>query len=116
MSRKMLFIEDETALRELVAEAMEDMGFEVTAMANGADGLAAMEGDTRYDLIVSDVMMPGGVSGIELAERAASLQPQARMLLVSGLPKGQLPQLPERVAFLQKPYRLAQLLQALPAE
>jgi len=116
MIRKMLFIEDEAALRELVADAMQDMGFEVTTMANGAHGLAAMESETRYDLIVSDVMMPGGISGIELAERAASLQPQARVLLVSGLSKGQLPPLPERVAFLQKPYRLVQLVQAFPPE
>lgn len=114
MSRTLLLIEDEAALRELVAEAMADMGFEVTAVANGAQGLAAMEGEARYDLIVSDVMMPGGISGIELAERAATLQPQARVLLVSGLAKVQLPRLPERVGFLQKPYRLAQLLQAFP--
>jgi len=116
MSRKMLFIEDEAALRELVAEAIADMGYDVTAIDNGVRGLAALETGTRYDLIVSDVMMPGGISGIALAERAAIAQPQARILLVSGLSKGQLPRLPEGVAFLQKPYRLAQLLQAFPPE
>lgn len=116
MSRKLLFIEDEAALRELVADAIADLGYEVTVMANGAHGMAALEGGTRFDLIVSDVMMPGGVSGIQLAERAAAVQPQASILLVSGLPKAQLPPLPADVGFLQKPYRLAQLLRALSPE
>ena len=113
MNRKVLFIEDETALRELVAEAIADLGYEVTALDNGKRGMAELESCTRYDLIVSDVMMPGGISGIQLAERASTLQPQASVLLVSGLPKAQLPPIPADVAFLQKPYRLAQLLQAL---
>ena len=111
--KQVLFVEDEGPLLEMIRDALEDEGYEVTLARNGAEGVVLLDKDKRYDWIISDVMMPEGVSGIELARKAAELQPQARVILVSGLARAQLPPLPEGTTFLPKPYRLRQLLQVL---
>lgn len=113
--RQVLLVEDEAPLLEMIGDALACEGYRVTAARTGAEGIALLGGDARFDCIVSDVMMPEGVSGIELAQQAAELQPQARVVLVSGLSKAQLPPLPEGIVFLPKPYRLRQLLEVLEA-
>ncbi|RZA21157.1 MAG: response regulator [Lysobacteraceae bacterium] len=110
---RILFVEDEAALRTLMSEALADAGMEVSTAFDGQDALAMLGGETRYDVIISDVSMPRGISGIELAAHAAELQPQARVILASGLSKAQLPPLPDKVHFLPKPYRLRDLLAAV---
>jgi two-component system cell cycle response regulator CpdR len=114
-NRSLLFVDDETALLALVADALEDMGFVVMKARTGAEALGMLATGTAFDFIVSDVSMPGGVSGIDLARRARELQPQARMILASGHPRAQLENFPAGVGFLAKPYRISQLLQMLDA-
>lgn len=111
--RTVLFVDDERALLTLVGGALEDEGFEVMIARSGADALGILAGDVAFDFIISDVVMPDGVSGVELARRAKELQPQARIVLASGHPKAQLDVFPTEVAFLAKPYRLGQLLDLL---
>jgi two-component system, cell cycle response regulator CpdR len=117
MSRKhILFVEDEAPLLELISDALSFEGFKVTAARNGVEALDLLDReDAGYDVIVSDISMPEGVSGIDLAERARETWPRARTILVSGLARGQLPPLPGNVAFLPKPYRLKQLLDEISA-
>lgn len=108
-----LFIEDEGPLLMLIGDALADEGFDIACAPSGAAALAMLAGDRRYDFIISDVSMPGGVSGIDIARRASDLQPQASVVLTSGHSRAQLPPLPEHVRFLPKPYRIGQLLQVL---
>ena len=77
-----------------------------------ADG-TQVQGGEHFDFIFSDVSMPNGVSGIDLAAHSARLQPEARVILASGYARAQLPPLPDNVTFLPKPYRLPQLLGVL---
>lgn len=110
---RVLFVEDEADLRVIVGDALGSLGFDVVTARNGAEALERLREGAAFDHVISDVSMPEGVSGIDLAGHVAALQPQARMILVSGYMKAQLPPLPENVRFLPKPYRLGQLLGAL---
>ncbi|MBU8975205.1 MULTISPECIES: response regulator [unclassified Lysobacter] len=107
-----LLVEDEDDLRMLVGEALRLTGYRVTLAADGPQAVAALE-QGRFDVVVSDVSMPGGMSGIDLTTHAARLQPDARIILVSGFARAQLPALPANVGFLPKPYRIPQLLELL---
>ncbi|MDG2525046.1 response regulator [Stenotrophomonas sp. HITSZ_GD] len=105
-----LLVEDNESLRELMRDALPDFGYRVVTVGDGREALALLESGEQFDFVFSDVSMPNGVSGIELAEHSARLQPDARVILSSGYARAQLPPLPENVTFLPKPYRLPQLL------
>ena len=112
-SLRVLMVEDQDDLRDMIGMALQDMGIDVDATADGMAALEMMEGDRQYDVVFSDVSMPNGMSGIELSEHVARAQPGARMILSSGYARSQLPPLPVNVEFLPKPYRLRQLLDLL---
>lgn len=113
MPINLLFVEDEEDLRTVVVEALKDQGFSVTSASDGVEAFAYLRGDTRYAVVVTDVSMPGGVSGLEVAAEVAQAQPDARVLVVSGLQRSQLPPIPTSVRFLPKPYRFKQLITAI---
>ncbi len=108
-----LFVDDEVMLRDVVVEALQDNGYEVLVASDGPGAIALLTGPMRIDVVFSDVSMPNGMSGVELAERAAEIRPGIRVLLASGFAKGQLPPIPKGVHFLPKPYRIGQLLESL---
>lgn len=114
-SIRVLMVEDQEDLRDMIGLALQDMGITVDTTADGHEALAMMEGEHQYDVVFSDVSMPNGMSGIELSEHVARAQPGARMILSSGYARSQLPPLPGHVEFLPKPYRLRQLLELLTA-
>ena len=106
----LLFVDDEPALLALVGDALEDEGYEVVRASSGADAMALLTSGKTFDFIVSDVSMPDGVSGVDLARCARQSMPATRIVLASGHPKAQLDEFPPEVAFLPKPYRLGQIL------
>ena len=108
----LLFVEDEISLRGLVGDALAENGF---AVSLALDGRAALEllATTRFDVVISDVTMPGGFSGIQLAEHIREHHPETRVILVSGHARAQLPPLPAAIEFLPKPYRIGQLFALL---
>jgi CheY-like chemotaxis protein len=108
--KTILFVDDEVVLHALVGGALEDEGFEVVCARTGADALEVLQQGARFDLVISDISMPGGVSGIDLARRALEVDPAPQVILASGHPKAQLDAFPPGVAFLPKPYLLSQLL------
>lgn len=111
--KRLMLVEDEAPLLMLVGDALEDTGYEVTRMSSGLRALEALDGGEQPDVVVTDVSMPHGVSGIDIAGRALSATPAPKVVLVSGLSKAQLPPLPEGALFLPKPYRISQLLELL---
>lgn len=113
MPINVLFVEDEADLRSVVVEALSDQGFSVTVASNGAEAIVELRGNVRYAIVVTDVSMPGGVSGLDVAAEVAVTQPQARILVVSGLQRAQLPPIPPAIRFLPKPYRFRQLVTAI---
>ena len=111
--KRLLLVEDERALLMLVGDALEDSGFGVATARDGVEAMARFDAGERFDFVVSDISMPGGVSGFDIAARALATDADARVILVSGLSRGQLPPLPQGVTFLPKPYRISQLLDVL---
>lgn len=110
---RVLMVEDQADLLSIMSDALSSLGYEVHAASNGVKALAMLEGDLRFSHVISDFSMPEGISGLDLAEHAARLQPQAQVILVSGYARAQLQELPEGIRFLPKPYRLGQLLETL---
>jgi PAS domain S-box-containing protein len=78
-----LLVEDDAIVRQHVAGQLREIGCDVTAVADAALALAHLDGPGAFDVLFSDVVMPG-MSGIELAERARVLRPGLPILLSSG--------------------------------
>jgi len=110
MNRTVLVVEDEGQLREVVVEALGDLGYRILVAADGHEAVRILQGPEPIDLLFTDVTMPNGLSGVDVAVSAAELRPELRVLLVSGYAKGQLPPFPDHAHFIQKPYRMSQLL------
>lgn len=111
-----LIVEDDELLREVVVEALAETRYTVLSASNGPQALDMIDAHEEIDVIFSDVSMPLGVSGIDLAHALRARKPHLRFILASGYAKSQLPPMPEGVQFLPKPYRVLQLLALLDAE
>ncbi|BCS31833.1 hypothetical protein TBR22_A10350 [Luteitalea sp. TBR-22] len=82
---RILLVEDETALRRLLVQVLERQGFTVQPAADGAEALHLWKARPEpFDLVVSDMIMPGGLSGAELLALIGRDDPTMRMLLISG--------------------------------
>ncbi|HEY0052991.1 MAG TPA: ATP-binding protein, partial [Caulobacteraceae bacterium] len=78
-----LLVEDDDGVGDMAAIMLENLGISVQRAADAAEALDRLE-RTRFDLMLSDVVMPGGVSGFELARRAAAHWPDMLIVLSSG--------------------------------
>ncbi len=110
-----LLVEDEEDLRLIVGDALSFCGFAVTTARDGVEALARLREPNEFSHLVTDVSMPEGVSGLDVADAALQRQPELRVIVVSGYQRSQLPPIPDSVVFLPKPYRMHQLLAALEA-
>ncbi len=81
---RILVVEDEPRLRALAVRYLQDLGYQVAAAANGQEALALLESDSGFDLLFSDIMMPGGINGHQLADIVRSARPHMPILLTTG--------------------------------
>jgi two-component system, NtrC family, sensor kinase len=79
-----LLVEDDPDVREVTAGALRETGYRVIAAEDGHEALAALAGAERIDLLFSDMIMPHGINGVELARRARTVRPGLPVLLTSG--------------------------------
>ena len=79
-----LVVDDEDQLIEVAKANLEDAGYRVLTASNGEEALEALADRHDIDLILSDVIMPGGINGFELALKAAHLRPPTKCTLTSG--------------------------------
>jgi signal transduction histidine kinase len=102
-----LIVDDNTEVREVMAVIVDSLGYEVLTAGDAAGALELIRSQCGIDLLVSDIVMSGGVNGFELARRARVLRPGLPILLMSGYPAGSV----EKCNFpiLHKPYRREQL-------
>lgn len=110
---KVLLVEDEVDLLSLVSESLEVHGIAVTEAQTGAKAIEILSTDASFDFVVSDIAMPGNVSGIDVAHEVEQSHPGVRIILVSGHPLSHFPALPKNTTFLPKPYRVKQLVELL---
>ncbi len=106
-----LVVDDDEHVRQLSVEMLLGFGYRVSAAADGHAALALMQRE-RFNLLFSDVVMPGGMSGFELAEQAQLLDPALSVLLTSGYPLTDKPN-PHAFRLLAKPFRAAELAAAV---
>jgi PAS domain S-box-containing protein len=102
-----LVVEDDAQVRRLTASRLEDLGYRVVQCADGAGALQVIESAQSVDLLFSDVVMPGGLNGRQLAEAARQRRPNLRILLTSGYADGALADRAagsETFSILTKPY------------
>ncbi len=79
-----LLVEDESALRKLVANVLKELGYRVIEARNGDEALALLDGIGTLDLLLSDVVLPGSLSGDSLAAEVAQRRPRTKVVLMSG--------------------------------
>jgi PAS domain S-box-containing protein len=82
-SGRLLLVEDDPGVTMVAIDLLTMHGLDVTTAENGPEALSRLETGT-FDIMLTDVVMPGGMSGVELARRAAALYPAMRILLASG--------------------------------
>ena len=79
-----LVIDDEPTVRMLVAEVLTDLGYTAIEAPDGAAGLKVVNSDVRLDLLVTDVGLPGGMNGRQVADAARALRPDLKVLFITG--------------------------------
>jgi PAS domain S-box-containing protein len=79
-----LVVEDDERLREYASEVLEELGYHVMRASNGAAALETLGGTDHIDLLLTDVVMPGGVNGKQLADAAVGRRPGLRVLYMTG--------------------------------
>jgi CheY-like chemotaxis protein len=79
-----LVIEDEEPIRELINRALTDLGYAVIETPDGPSGLRVLETDRRIDLLVTDVGLPGGLNGRQVADAARERRPDLKVLFITG--------------------------------
>ena len=79
-----LLVEDEESIRLLVTEELESLGYRVTAVGDGQAALAVLGSPARIDLLITDVGLPGGLNGRQVADAGRSQRPGLKVLFVTG--------------------------------
>jgi PAS domain S-box-containing protein len=81
-----LVVDDEVDLLEIAVAYLEDMGYQALHAADGAHALEVLAREPGIDLLITDVIMPGGMNGVELARRVRQLKPGVKIIYSSGFP------------------------------
>ena len=113
-SAVILLVEDDAPVRLYVKRLLLAHGYKVIEAGNAAEALQVLDTSQHIDLLFTDVVMPGGLSGKELADRAAGIRPGLPVLFTSGYSESEIiheGRLEDGVELLAKPYRKAELLQ-----
>lgn len=117
-AKHILLVEDDAMVREHVECLLEDLGYKVTSAHNARECLRVISDLDRVDLLFSDIVMPGGMSGTQLAREIRQMYPVLPILLTSGYAEDVISGLDStdaRLALLRKPYRRTDLCRALQA-
>ncbi len=79
-----LVVEDEPGVRMLVTDLLEELGFTAIEAGDGAEGIAALHSSARIDLLITDVGLPGGINGRQVADAARAARPGLPVLFITG--------------------------------
>ncbi|QKZ05196.1 hybrid sensor histidine kinase/response regulator [Pseudomonas eucalypticola] len=112
LGESVVLIDDEVTLRTLVAEQLEEMGYQVHQAGDGVAGLALLQMTGEVDLLITDVGLPGGLNGRQVADAAARIRPGLKVLFITGYAEQVLvkrSQLEPGMRLLVKPFTLQTL-------
>ena len=110
-----LLVEDDEQVLAMAVESLEELHYRVIVARDAREALKHLHGPERIDLMFSDVVMPGGMNGAQLATEARALRPELRVLLTSGYvdEAGNNQVVEENLPLLPKPYRRDELAEKL---
>jgi CheY-like chemotaxis protein len=100
---RILVVEDDFLIRMTLAEALADEGFEVLEAGTADEALAQFDGAGKIDLMMTDIQLPGGMDGQELAARVRAARPALPMIFMTGNPQQGIAQSPLELTIV-KPY------------
>lgn len=116
VATRILLVEDESAIRIVASEALRHEGFEVVEARDGDEAARLLDGPDGFDVLFTDVRMPGTLDGVDVAMRLRQRHPATPVLVVSG----GAPHLASRLGglkppavFINKPYQLREIVTAL---
>lgn len=107
---RILVVEDETLVRMVGAEILEDAGFDVLEASNADEALRILQSHDDVVLLFSDVDMPGSMDGLNLARVVHARWPDIRLLLTSGRHELTNAQVRDEGTFISKPWRSDKLI------
>jgi len=105
---RVLIVEDDPLVMESARELFQTMGYGTVHASDAGDALRTLQIDNEIDVLFSDVMMPNGMSGLDLAREVRKRYPAVKIILASGFPQAE-----QEFSFVGKPYRLADLAREL---
>jgi PAS domain S-box-containing protein len=111
-----LLVEDDDLVRTHAETLLQRLGYNVTSVGNGPDALKLLDTEQDFDVLFTDLVMPGGMSGRQLAGRASERRPDLKVILTSGYEEKALAHrgpFESDLHFIPKPYRQADLARIL---
>jgi CheY-like chemotaxis protein len=114
-SERILVVEDNDDLLEVTSAMLTRFGYRVVSARNGAEAFRMLESGEQFELLFSDIVMPNGMSGVELAREAKRLSKGIKILLTSGYAGDVLERhrAVDEFPIIDKPFRLADLARCL---
>ena len=115
MSKCVLLVEDEGLIRLTLAETLEDAGYTVVEAGTGDEACALLRTKDQFDVLLTDIQMPGSADGIDVARNFHELHPNRPVVFMTGRPDmlSRVGHLAPSEVLLRKPFGSAQMLTAL---
>jgi DNA-binding NtrC family response regulator len=110
--RTVLIVEDEPLIRMMLADALEDESYGVIEAASALEAIAILA-TSEPDVVITDIDMPGGLSGLDLADYIAAYRKGLPVLVTSGGRMIAPGELPGKATFMAKPYNLGHVLDVI---
>jgi CheY-like chemotaxis protein len=113
---RVLLLEDDDPIRELMVEYLRDEGFHVTEARTGDQAMTLLVEPDRYDILMTDVRMPGRLDGVDVAEFVRRQYPDMPVLITSGYAAqlvGRIRALGPPTVFINKPYDVNEVVEIL---
>jgi len=113
-SERILIVEDDADVRKIPANILRKQGYDIVDAENGAAAIEHLNDGKAFDLIFTDLILPGGMNGVEIAEEARRIQPGIKVLYTTGYAETSVAhhgRLDPDQTLVNKPYRRAELLE-----
>jgi len=111
-----LIVEDEPVIRQVLNDYLRGEGYHVLEAENGVEAFGILATKPHLDLMITDYRLPGGISGVDIAEPAVKLRPELKVIFISGYPKeirDNTHPIAQRAPVLAKPFELEDLRNAI---
>ena len=110
MAKRLLLVEDELLIRAWMAECLSEAGYDVVEAEDGDHALALMDQPDAFDLLITDIQMPGQADGNAVATRAKQRYPGLPVIYASGRPESLKNEVRPCDAFVCKPFNVTMIL------